>query len=36
MMREVFGAHGVPHVVHADRGTSMTSKSVADLLEGSR
>ena len=33
MMREVFGAHGVPHVVHADRGTSMTSKSVADLLE---
>ena len=33
MMREVFQAHGVPHVVHADRGTSMTSKSVADLLE---
>ncbi|WP_405095572.1 IS3 family transposase [Micromonospora sp. NBC_01412] len=33
MMREVFGVHGVPHVVHADRGTSMTSKSVADLLE---
>jgi transposase InsO family protein len=33
MMREVFHAHGVPHVVHADRGTSMTSKSVADLLE---
>jgi transposase InsO family protein len=33
MMREVFDAHGVPHVVHADRGTSMTSKSVADLLE---
>ena len=32
-MREVFDAHGVPHVVHADRGTSMTSKSVADLLE---
>lgn len=27
MMREVFDAHGVPHVVHADRGTSMTSKS---------
>jgi transposase InsO family protein len=24
---------GVPHVVHADRGTSMMSKSVADLLE---
>jgi transposase InsO family protein len=33
MMRQVFGAHGVPHVVHADRGTAMTSKSVADLLE---
>ncbi|MFF5182156.1 IS3 family transposase [Micromonospora sp. NPDC000316] len=33
MMREVFDTHGVPHVVHADRGTSMTSKSVADLLE---
>lgn len=33
MMREVFAVHGVPHVVHADRGTSMTSKSVADLLE---
>lgn len=33
MMREVFGVHGVPHVVHPDRGTSMTSKSVADLLE---
>jgi transposase InsO family protein len=33
MMGEVFGVHGVPHVVHADRGTSMTSKSVADLLE---
>ena len=33
MMREVFGVHGVPQVVHADRGTAMTSKSVADLLE---
>jgi transposase InsO family protein len=33
MMREVFDVHGVPHVVHADRGTSMTSKSVAELLE---
>lgn len=33
MMRHVFDTHGVPHVVHADRGTSMTSKSVADLLE---
>ncbi|WP_344572549.1 DDE-type integrase/transposase/recombinase, partial [Winogradskya humida] len=33
MMREVFDTHGVPHVVHADRGTSMTSNSVAELLE---
>ena len=32
MMREVFDVHGVPQVVHADRGTSMTSKTVADLL----
>ena len=32
MMREVFGIHGIPDVVHADRGTSMTSKSVATLL----
>ena len=32
MMREIFGIHGVPKVVHADRGTSMTSKTVAALL----
>lgn len=32
MMREVFTLHGVPQVVHADRGTSMTSKTVAALL----
>ena len=32
MMRQVFGLHGTPQVVHADRGTSMTSKSVAQLL----
>jgi len=32
MMREIFGIHGIPHVVHADRGTSMTSKTVAALL----
>ena len=31
-MKEIFGVHGVPHVVHADRGTSMTSKTVAALL----
>lgn len=32
MMKEVFGVHGIPQVVHADRGTSMTSKTVAALL----
>jgi putative transposase len=32
MMREVFTIHGTPQVVHADRGTSMTSKTVAALL----
>lgn len=32
MIKQVFGVHGVPHVVHADRGTSMTSKTVAALL----
>lgn len=28
----IFGMHGIPATVHADRGTSMTSKKVADLL----
>ena len=32
MMKEIFGIHGTPAVVHADRGTSMTSKTVAALL----
>ncbi len=32
MMKTIFGVHGIPHVVHADRGTSMTSKTVATLL----
>ena len=32
MMAEVFGVHGIPLIVHADRGTSMTSKTVATLL----
>jgi transposase InsO family protein len=32
MMRSVFTIHGTPQVVHADRGTSMTSKTVAALL----
>jgi len=33
MMRKIFHIHGVPTVVHADRGTSMTSKTVAALLD---
>lgn len=33
LMTEVFGVQGVPQVVHADRGTSMTSKPVAALLD---
>jgi len=33
LMTEVFGVQGIPTVVHADRGTSMTSKSVAMLLD---
>ena len=32
MMEQAFGIHGIPHVVHADRGTSITSKTVATLL----
>lgn len=32
MMTEIFTVHGIPNVVHADRGTSMTSKAVATLL----
>ena len=32
LIEQVFKVHGVPHVVHADRGTSMTSKTVAALL----
>jgi len=32
MMREVFTIHGIPQIMHADRGTSMTSKTVAALL----
>jgi transposase InsO family protein len=33
MMKQIFGVHGAPTVVHADRGTAMTSKSVASLLD---
>jgi transposase InsO family protein len=32
LMEQVFTVHGVPQIVHADRGTSMTSKTVAALL----
>ena len=32
MLEQAMGVHGVPDVVHADRGTSMTSKPVAQLL----
>ena len=32
LMKEIFDVQGIPFVVHADRGTSMTSKSVATLL----
>lgn len=32
LMEQIFTIHGVPQVVHADRGTSMTSKTVAALL----
>ncbi len=32
MMGEAMGIHGIPEAIHADRGTSMTSKPVAQLL----
>lgn len=32
MMTRTFSIHGTPQVVHADRGTSMTSKTIAALL----
>jgi transposase InsO family protein len=32
LMEQIFTVHGVPQVVHADRRTSMTSKTVATLL----
>src|ERR1700724_2773204 len=32
LMEQIFKVHGVPQVVPADRGTSMTSKTVAPLL----
>jgi putative transposase len=32
MLQEAMGVHGIPEALHADRGTSMTSKPVAQLL----
>ena len=32
LMETAMGTHGIPQVIHADRGTSMTSKPVAQLL----
>ncbi len=32
MLEHAMGMHGIPDAVHADRGTSMTSKPVAQLL----
>ena len=32
MLEQAMGVHGVPDAIHADRGTSMTSKPVAQLL----
>ena len=32
MLEQAMGVHGIPQAVHADRGTSMTSKPVAQLM----
>lgn len=32
MLEEAMGVHGIPDAIHADRGASMTSKPVAQLL----
>ncbi len=32
LLEHAMGVHGIPQVVHADRGTSMTSKPVAQLF----
>ena len=34
MMKEISCVYGVPAVVHADRGTVITSKTVVTLLSG--
>ena len=33
MMQQAFGIHGAPEIVHSDGGPSMTSKTVAALLD---
>lgn len=32
MLEQAMGIHGIPEAIHADRGTSMTSKPVAQLM----
>ncbi len=32
LLEQAMGVHGIPEAVHADRGTSMTSKPVAQLM----
>jgi putative transposase len=32
MLEHAMGVHGIPEAIHADRGTSMTSKPVAQLM----
>ncbi len=32
MLEQAMGDHGIPEAIHADRGTSMTSKPVAQLM----
>ena len=32
MLEQARGVHGIPEAIHADRGTSMTSKPVAQLM----
>jgi len=32
LIEQAMAVHGIPHTLHADRGTSMTSKPVAQLL----
>ena len=32
MLEQAMGVHGIPEAIHTDRGTSMTSKPVAQLM----